>query len=274
MHSEGATTMQTKEGISIFWLGLLGFILFPLGIIAIILGCCQLKHKTATSWTKAGLALGVTSTIFAVAMLAFIMFIVNIFSPPHKAVPLTAPIPTLEVHPPFETPQDYVTGYNQLIQEVAQKGGIGLVDIKISSYFDASDNVLQSAQRDLDSYHKLFLAISDKLGAAQAKEFEGFSSTNQLPFIRPQTLLQESDRSYDAIDTDGNNVLLTYVSGKGWKREVSDGMFMDMFKTVMKPLSGIIDSITQRVQNGELKTNKSIEVALEKEIDKIKENTQ
>ena len=266
--------MKTKQGISVFWFGLFGFILFPLGIIAIILGCCQLKHKTATRWTKAGLALGVTSTTFALALLTFIVFIFNIFSPPHKAVPLAASIPTSQVHPPFESPRDFVTGYNQLIQEISKKGGIGLVDIKVSNYFDASNDILQNAQRDLDSYHKLYLTIKDKLGATQANKFERFSSTNQMPFIRPTTLVQKSESAYHAISTDGYDVLLSNVSGEGWKREASDGMIMDIFKTVMKPLSEILDSVTQRVQSGELKTNKSIEAALENELDKTINNAQ
>ena len=266
--------METKQGTSVFWLGLLGFILFPLGIIAIILGCCQLKHKTATRWTRVGLALGVASATFTLALLAFIVFIFNIFSPPHKAVPLAAPIPTAQVHPPFESPQDFVTAYNQLIQEVAQKGGIGFVDIKVSNYFDASDDILQSSQRDLDSYHKLYLTIKDKLGSEQANEFDGFTAINQMPFIRPQTLVQKSDRSCDAISTDGNNVLLTNVSGEGWKRESSGGMFMDIWKPIANPLSKIIDSVTQRVQSGELKTNKSIGAALENGLDKISNSAQ
>ena len=261
--------MNAKRGKSIFWLGLLGFIFFPLGIIAIVLGCSQLKHKTASGWTKAGLALGITSTTLALTLIALIISLFEIFSPPHEAVPLASPVPTVEVQPPFETPQEFVTGYNQLMQEVSEKGGFGLVDFKISSYFDASDVILQELQRDLDSYHKLFLVISNKLGAKEAKEFEKFSATDQLPYIRPQTLKEKAEHSYDAINTDGNNVLLTYTKGIGWKRKTSDGLGFGMIKTVIKPLSGIIDSITQRIQDGELKTTNSIQSAILKEIENI-----
>ena len=115
----------------------------------------------------------------------------------------------------------------------------------------------------------IFLLISNKLGAKEAREFEKFSATGQLPYIRPQTLKQKVDHSYDAINTDGNIVLLTYTKGVGWKRGTSDGLGFGMFKTVIKPFSGIIDSVTQRVQDGELKTVKSIQSAILNEVENI-----
>jgi len=265
--------METKRGISIFWLGLLGLILFPLGIIAIVLGCRQLKHKTATGWAKAGLALGITSTTLALALLVLTTFLIEgidfAFSPPHKAVPLAAPVPSIEVHPPFETPENFVTGYNQLIQEMSEKGGLGSVDFNISTYFDATDAILQNAQRDLVSCHNLFLVISHKLGEGQAKQFLKDFDGSQLSYIRPQTLKQESENTYGAIDTNGNDVVLHYITKTGWKQKVTDSFAMDIFESVMKPLSGIFDSLTKRVQNGELKTADSIETALEAGIGKV-----
>ena len=265
--------MESKRGISVFWLGLLGFILFPLGITAIVLGFHQVKQKTATGWTKVGLVLGIASvglTLVCLALVFFFLESINLaFSPPHKAVPLVAPIPTAEVNPPFETPENFVTGYNQLIQKMFAKGGIGSIDFTVSKYFDIKDEVLQNAQRDLNSCHKLYLAASDKFGEEQAKELLTKIAFFKASYIRPQTLKQKSENTYDAIDTTGDDVVLKFAPEVGWKKIVTDNFSIDIFKSVAKPLSGIIDSITKRIQNGELKTVDSVVTALESGLNNI-----
>ena len=64
--------MQKNKGMSIFWLGLLGILFFPLGILSIVFGLIQIKKKVATVWTKVGLALGFVSVIFAILIIAMI----------------------------------------------------------------------------------------------------------------------------------------------------------------------------------------------------------
>jgi len=259
--------MQKNKGMSIFWLGLLGLIFFPLGILSIVFGLIQVKKKVATVWTKVGLALGFVSVIFAILIITMITSFFDSLGPSHKAVPLVSAISTSEIQPPFETPEQFVTGYNQLMQAFNEKGGVGSVVFQIEGYFQAKTTHLQDAQRDLEALYNLNKVIKNKLGSEKSKEFLESLTSSQFPYIRPTTLTLKSDQSYGAIDTDGYDVHLVNVKD-GWKKSLDDDSGLEMFASFLQPASGIIDSITKQVQDGRLKSSKAILSALFKAFDK------
>ncbi len=257
--------MQKNKGMSIFWLGLLGLVFFPLGILSVVLGLIQVKKKVATVWTKVGVALGLVSTIFAILIIAILISFIDSLGPPHKAVPLVSAISTSEIQPPFETPEQFVTGYNQLMQAFNEKGGAGSFIFQIEGYFQAKTSHLQDAQRNLESLHNLYKVIKNKLGSDKSKEFLKSLTSAQFSYIRPTTLTLKSDQSYGAIDTDGYDVHLVNTKD-GWKKSLDDDFVLEILAST--PLSGIIDSVTKQVQDGRLKSSKAILSALFKAFDK------
>jgi len=263
--------MQKNKGMYIFWLGLLGLVFFPLGILSIVFGLIQVKKKVATVWTKVGLALGFVSVIFAISTISFLVYFVETFTlfpgPSDKAVPLVSAISTSEIQPPFETPEQFVTGYNQLMQAFNEKGGFGSFLFQIKGYFQVKRIHLQDAQRDLEALHNLNKVIANKLGSEKSKKFLESLTSSQFPYIRPTTLVKKSTQSYDAIDTDGYNVHLVDAQD-GWKKSVDDDFGVEMFSSLLQPASGIIDSITKQVQDGSLKSSEAILSALLNAFDK------
>jgi hypothetical protein len=253
--------MQTSKGMSIFWLGLLGFILFPLGILSIILGLIRIKKKASTVWTNVGLALGLVSTICAILIFSFFVFMDTAFAPPHKAVPLVSAISTSEIQPPFKTPEQLVTGYNQLVQSINEKG-FGSSVFQISGYFQAKG--MQDAQGDLEEYNNLYKVIKNKLGSKISEEFIKNLYGSDIAYTRPTTLAKKSDQSYSAIDTDGNDVHIVNTKD-GWKRDIGEDSFIPLQTFIPKP--GMINSITKQVQDGSLTSSDAIWSALIKASD-------
>jgi hypothetical protein len=266
--------MQTNKGVSIFWLGLLGFVFFPLGILSIVLGLIQVKKKVATGWTKVGLALGFVSTIIGILTLAFLVYSFETFfglsGPSHKAVPLVSSISTSEIQPPFKTPEQFITGYNQLMQALNEKG-LGSSVFQIEGYFQTKNNRFQEAQRDLEELHNLNKVITNKLGSEQSKEFIESLRFSKLPYIRPTTLAKKTDQSYSAIDTAGYDVHLVNAQGS-WKISLKDTLGLEIFYSIV-PSPGIIDSVTKQVKDGSLTSSKAVLSALIKASDNVQDKS-